>query len=289
MGNTNTCELNNESSQKELINTITKIKKSGVSNDSCLVKKLDEIATLTKNTDTTSGSGSGSGSKAESPFQELLKNISLMNLKSKWEKDKNDYNNLPDIINSDEKKYYIEKEGEEYYTQNILINRYTNIFNTFKDNEEKKINNIRENISNQLKNYTSAKLAEKRVNELYIETLQTNKALKKDIDNFYKEVLTDERKVYYENKENDNIKFYNKIILIVYYILLGIYILFGPFISEKKYKNILIWFLIILYIIIPFFLKYLISFILNLIVKNESVIDPTDNNKYYIINKNKNK
>ena len=276
MGNANSNNCKTTDIYKNVTETKNVLIKSGISEDSCMVKNLNQVSSLSQN-------------QNGFDWAAWLKQLELINLKSKWEKDKGDYSKLPDIINNDEKNYYIEKEGEEYYTREILINRYTNIFNTFKKNEENKLANIRENISNELKNYTSAKLAEKRVNELYLESLETNKALKKDIDNFYKEVLTDERKVYYENKENDNIKFYNKIILIIYYILLGIYILFGPFISEKKYKNILIWFLIILYILIPFFLKYFTSFILPFIVKNNSSIDPIDNNKYYIINKNKNK
>ena len=82
-----------------------------------------------------------------------------------------------------------------------------------------------------------------------------------DIDNYYKKVSTDERKVYYQDEQIENAEYYQKFIMIMYYVLIVIYILFGPFIWQQAYKSIFMWILIILYIIFPFLLNYIIQFL----------------------------
>lgn len=99
--------------------------------------------------------------------------------------------------------------------------------------------------------------------QLHHDLYNRNNKLQQQQHQYKKDLLTDGRKIYYENKQIDNLKLYRKIILIFYYIFLVIYvivILFKLFTLKLKLNYIIILF-ICLYAIIPFILKYIIDLI----------------------------
>ena len=102
-----------------------------------------------------------------------------------------------------------------------------------------------------------------RLDELHKNELTKNHKLKLNIDNIYKNVLTDRRNIYYKDERLENIQTYYKYILIVYFTLLVLYILFGSFFDNKNYKSILIWILMIMYVSFPFLLNYLLNAVFN--------------------------
>jgi len=191
----------------------------------------------------------------------------IVELKSKWKADKERYINLPEQINEAERAYYVEAKSDDYYNNNILRVRYNNIFQRFKDNKTKQLDNVARNVNKNIEHYTANKLAEKRIKELYNDSLKKNKALKLDIDNYYRKVFTDERKVYYEDEQLENLEYYHTLIMIIYFALIVLYILFGPFFKQQKYKSILTWFFIALYVAFPFLLNYLITIYGNIFKK----------------------
>ena len=74
-------------------------------------------------------------------------------------------------------------------------------------------------------------------------------------------VNADVRKNYYqfsEQKFYNNIKFYLKII---YYALFAVYIFFGDFIAKTRYKDYRFYIVALVYLLIPFVLKYIIGFV----------------------------
>ena len=99
------------------------------------------------------------------------------------------------------------------------------------------------------------------LNQMYQDSKAKHTALKRDIDNFYKKKSTNERKVYYELGNVENVIFYNKLIKILYFVILGVYILVGPFIAEQQYANPIVWAIILVYICIPFVLKYVVDLV----------------------------
>ena len=100
--------------------------------------------------------------------------------------------------------------------------------------------------------------------QMYRDSLKTRQTLKLDIDNFYKRKNTNERKVYYKLGNVDNVIYYNKLLKIIYFVILGIYILFGSFIEERQYLNPFVWLMIVIYVCVPFVLKYVINGIFDL-------------------------
>jgi hypothetical protein len=83
----------------------------------------------------------------------------------------------------------------------------------------------------------------------------------KNIMEHEKLVNVDVRKNYYqfsEQKFYNNIKFYLKII---YYALFAVYIFFGDFIGKTRYKDYRFYIVALVYLLIPFVLKYIIGFV----------------------------
>ena len=101
-----------------------------------------------------------------------------------------------------------------------------------------------------------------------------NKSLNTYLDSYYINPLINKRKVYYEDKEIDTMNHYQSIILVIYYLLLAYYILFGNFRKNKEYINWKVWVAIILYVSIPLYLKNIIYNVIELpnIIKNSQII-----------------
>jgi hypothetical protein len=191
--------------------------------------------------------------KHKSDYQEK----EFIDAKGRWEENKLMY----DIINQkiEEEKDANKLKSDE--NKDSIKTQYNDIFQKFKEFKINQLNIVKEEIDIDLENYISNKLAEKGTEELYNDSIKKDSALTVDIDNYYKKISTNERKVYYQDEQIENAEWYQKLILIMYYALIVIYILFGPFIWKQGYKRISIWILMILYIILPFVLNYLIRFI----------------------------
>ena len=180
-------------------------------------------------------------------------------LKKKWLNSKDQYEKLPNEISVAEKKYYTLDKGEKFYRDKILKKKYDDHIHKYENTEQEKFRDVKIVNDSLLKNYASETIAESRIDQLYEDVSQKNKTLKKDIDIYYKKTFTDERKVYYEDEEINNLKYYRTIIKIIYFSLLVLYIIFGSFFTKDDYKNWKVWLLIVLYIALPFVLKYLIN------------------------------
>ena len=185
-------------------------------------------------------------------------------LKKKWQNSEQEYKNLPDQIKLNEKKYYTLDKGEEYYRNNILKKRYDEHIKKWENDQQSKFNDVKIEMSKTLDNYTSETIAKSRMNQLYNDVSTKNKALKRDIDDYYKNTLTSEREVFYENEEIKNLKWYRTIIKVVYFVILALYILFGSFFQKGDYKSLKVWLGIAVYIAIPFVLRYIIYWVLDI-------------------------
>ena len=86
------------------------------------------------------------------------------------------------------------------------------------------------------------------------------------IDTYKQNLFIDDRKDKYENKNYTFYKLFHFYLLFFYYGLIISYFIFSNFFKEKKYKNIFLISLILLYISIPFILPYLLSLIYNVYI-----------------------
>jgi hypothetical protein len=86
----------------------------------------------------------------------------------------------------------------------------------------------------------------------------------KELDSRRDSTRTNERRIYYALTNIDNLQYYNTLLKVIYFIILGFYIIFGSWFWKKDYKNIGMWVYLILYIIFPFILKYIVRFFYNI-------------------------
>ena len=178
--------------------------------------------------------------------------------KKTWDKSKELYASLPNIIAENEKKYYLLEKGPSYYKDKIEKKKYTDLIMNFRKMQMDKLENFKEETNSLLNNYKSAQIYKKRINELHKEKERQNTLLTESITDSEKKVSTDVRKIYYEDQQTVNLRNYRKIIYIFYYIipplLFIVYLIYGPFFNNKEYRNykkvLLLLFIVALYIFI---------------------------------------
>ena len=128
-------------------------------------------------------------------------------------------------------------------------------------------NSDSEQIKTQIDTYEGLLLNFKNVAELYLKYKQENVELIKDLKDETNDVLTNERKTYYEDQKIDGLKGY------YYYILLGIYIIFliGFIIFSIMYPSQTNWKIklasFIGFILLPFFSTWILGTFIYLIYK----------------------
>ena len=170
----------------------------------------------------------------------------------------------PSQVQVAEKNYVTFTEGPSGYNDLIdsrlqekaqeIVNKFTEYFES--DSKE---------ITTQIDTYEGLLINFKNVAELYLNYKKENVQLVKDLKNETNDVLTNERKTYYEDQKIDGLKgFY-------YYILLGIYIicLIGFIIFSLMYPSQSSFMVklvsIIVFILLPFLSTWILSKIIYLI------------------------
>jgi hypothetical protein len=109
--------------------------------------------------------------------------------------------------------------------------------------------------------YNTDLINSKNTTELYSDYLNKNKEFEKTIKNIHGDILTQDRKTFYETQEYDTLHFWYRIFLSIYYILVVIFLL-GLIFSPNQlngYQKIGIFILLVVY---PFIINYIFSFII---------------------------
>jgi hypothetical protein len=165
-----------------------------------------------------------------------------------------------------EKKYVIFTEGELAYNnkkQEELRNKSKLITSKFNDN----FKNDAKIIHSKINSYDSISNNVKNILELYKKYKVENTILKKQMNDKSSDVLTNERKTYYENQDIDNLKFwYHYIALSAYSIFVMAYA-FNAFLYSSQLSWTRRIVILILLILLPFLSPYVLAFIITIIYK----------------------
>ena len=105
--------------------------------------------------------------------------------------------------------------------------------------------------------YVSQEAYTKRMNNLLLMKQEETKTLEDQLTKMISGSATTNRKAVYEEHDLGNIKNSRKIMYYVYYLLFIFYIVFGRFFSAKEYRNYWVWVGIILYVTLPFYIKFI--------------------------------
>lgn len=177
----------------------------------------------------------------------------------------------PGQVDTTQKEYVTFTQGTAAYSQmhnqkltetaQQIVSMYSTNFN----NEAQQAKNEVATYSGLLNNYNN-------VYDLYKNLKTENTQLKKDLTNKSSDVLTNDRKTYYENQEIDFLDYIYKYVLqIIYWITVVVY-----FISVFVYYSPFSWKLklavLVLLIVLPFISTWLLSMIMVLIYKVYGVL-----------------
>ena len=133
--------------------------------------------------------------------------------------------------------------------------------------------------------YNTDLINSKNTTELYGDYTRKNKNFEKIIKNMYGDILTQDRKTYYETQEYEALESWYKIFLSFYYILVVILLLSLIFL-HNEFKTSQKIGIILLLVIYPFVINYIFTFVLGILNKIKNIIVPQSfsyNSSYFFI------
>jgi hypothetical protein len=180
-------------------------------------------------------------------------------LKAKYLAAKTNLLTAPAQVKTTFKNFLIYSQGEDaynQYTQKELQNKASEIVKTFLSSFQDNISEVKSSIQTYgglLLNFTN-------IIDLYKKLVKENKILELKVKNMSSDVLTNDRKTYYEDQSINNLYFYYFIMIIIYIIILIVFavsIFLFPSQTPKK-TNIIILILLLIYPFIstPLFLFF---------------------------------
>lgn len=181
----------------------------------------------------------------------ITKENTSNNLKQLYLDATKNYITGPEQIDTTFKNYFVYEKGEQAYNEEnekILTKRAKIISNQF-------LLNFKDNITTSLsvlKTYTSLYVNYQNVKDYYKKLMEENPLLNNELKKKNADIITKDRKSYYEDQGIDNLKFFYNIFFYLYIFLLILFLI-CIFISPSNYsigKQFLIFVLLILYLFI---------------------------------------
>lgn len=210
-------------------------------------------------------------SQAMSCDSECQRENTIKSLEQKVLNAKSNMVTAPEQVKSSTKNYLLFAKGKPAYNEYLdktLEEKATQIANKFKDNFNQETSKALSNI----KIYDGLLINFKNVVDLYtkykVENIQLIKQLKDDTS----DILTNERKTYYQDQGIDTLKILYKYFLITIYIIFVIGFGLSGFVFPSKYDwKVRIGILIGL-IILPFICTWILAFVIDIFYKIYSVL-----------------
>ena len=129
----------------------------------------------------------------------------------------------------------------------------------FKQNSVDKQQEFMLELSQALKQYQADTVFLEHSKNLLKARLKEREKLLKKIAFYDRIILTNQRKVVYEDKDTEGLYTYRRILLFLYYCALVGYIIFGSFIPDKMYLKYSVWAVVIIVALFPLLLNILMK------------------------------
>jgi hypothetical protein len=169
----------------------------------------------------------------------------------------------PQQVELTQKNYITFSQGESAYNDfedELITKKATNIITYFYNTFEKDSNKI----NNELLTYDNLYIHFKNIIDLYKHYKKENIILAKELKENVNDVITNDRKTFYENQGIEYLKFiYHYIFIFIYILIIILYIIISFGLSSRLSLTIRISILISL-IILPFLSSYLIELFIRL-------------------------
>ena len=183
-------------------------------------------------------------------------------LRRKYLESKTNLLTAPEEVEVSFKNYLTYTKGDdaydEYHDKQIELKANT-VVSKFRDNFHgaiKKTSELYDTYSGLLLNFNH-------VSDLYIKLVQENAKLELEVKNKFSDVLTNDRKSYYEDQSIENLRFYHKLFMGLYIIILIVFLVSIFMFPSSSSKGVLFAILII-FIIYPFVCNKIFLFLFDI-------------------------
>ena len=193
-----------------------------------------------------------------------------MLLKEKFLKAKVNYMTAPAQVENSYKNYLTYTEGDDAYNEQnkkILSEKARELAKQFASEFQEQIKKAKDLVST----YDGLFVNFAHVVEYYDDLVQKNKIMSLSLKNKSSDIVTNDRKTFYEDQKVDSLYFYYKIILFLYLIVLISYavsIIFRPADMGRKKQTIIL----VIFIIYPFIAARLFLYVGDLYDKLKTVL-----------------
>lgn len=195
-------------------------------------------------------------------------------LKDKYVKAKENLTLAEPEFETSKKNYYTYVSGQSGYNQMLedeLTQKVDTIVNRFKQQYQEEIHKLKTHLNT----YNGLHMNVKNIEDLHIKYKIENKQLYSQLKESTSDILTNERKTFYEEQQNDSLNSYYYYILWILYIIVALvfagFSLFYPSHFSSKSKIALFVFLIIYPFISTWILRKIATiahFFINILPKN---------------------
>jgi len=179
----------------------------------------------------------------------------------------------PQQLVSAEKEYYTASKGAAYYSdflKNQLQGRADILGNTLKTNFQKNIQ-LTTDFS---QTYDSLSSNYQNILELFNGYVNSNESLKSEVNGVQKDIVTNDRKTYYEYENLSGMKNWYYLFKWIYIILVFVFII-GIFLVKNSYSLKYKFFLLVIFILYPFVIDFIVIYIIQLFLRLYSLL-PTN-------------
>ena len=167
---------------------------------------------------------------------EAQRHQKLNSLEKKYLDAETKLHTAPEELERTKKNYYVYKDGETEYN-NMQEQEVQQQADLITQQIANKFNEETNNAHLMNSYYNTEVINSANTIELYEEYLKKNADLEKSIKELHGDVLTNDRKTYYENDAIDNVKLWHKFFTICYYILVVAYII-SIFVSTSEMSHV---------------------------------------------------
>lgn len=205
-----------------------------------------------------------SATKAISCDSECQKNKTAKSLKNKYFTAKSNLNLAEPQYEIAKKNYYTYLDGESGYNE-MIENELNKQAKLFIENFKEKYQDEKVKLQTQLETYDGLLINIRNIIDLYGQYKKENYNLYKELKEGTNDILTNDRKTYYEDQQNSYLNLY------YYYFLLIIYsiIVICFFVFSQIYPSSINWkirlFLGLIFVILPLISTWLLGMIIKLI------------------------
>lgn len=183
-------------------------------------------------------------------------------LKQKYLNSKTNLQTAPNQVQIAAKNYYTFTQGESGYNEYLetqLQNKAEKIADIYQTNFETEVGKA----NTEIDTYNGLYINFANIFELYTKYKTENIKLEKELKNTTSDILTNDRKTFYEDQGIDNLNFYYSIIKWIY-VIVAIGFIISLFIINSSLKVIHKIVIIIMLVSYPFVSSKLLSFVISL-------------------------